>query len=100
MKNNHYSVTDKVQIIGKKNKRFDNIEIIATNQFISIGSQQIHYQDILKIIESISSDRLWILLTNHGIIQIISSSIKERNIFIQFIQFRQYYETITCDIDY
>ena len=76
MDNNHYFVTDKVQIIGK-NKRFDNIEMIATNRFITVGSQQISYRDILKIIESVSSDRSWILLTNHGIIQIISSSSKQ-----------------------
>lgn len=86
--------SDIITIIGQS-EEYKNQSMMVTNEFVQIEKQRFEYDKIWEIIECIEYDnRLWIMLTNYGAVNIIASCRDIRDKIICFIRSNPSFESV------
>ena len=84
--------SDVITIIGK-NEDYKDRSMLVTKECITIGTERFDYRNIWEIIECVEyGNKLWIMLTSYGAVNIVSSDRKTRDEIICFIRSNPLFE--------
>ena len=85
--------SDVITIIGK-NEDYKDQSMLVTKECIQIGTERFDYRNIWEIIECVEyGNKLWIMLTSYGAVNIVSSDRKTRDEIICFIRSNPLFES-------